>query len=169
MKFLVERLKNLRELHLNRLQTLLSVQEQIATFSLDMIERTTNQGLRGTLQIHKDETEKQVLRLERVLTSATGSARQIKCKAADTLTAKTEDVLLDAHNDRVRDVALIAAAQRIERFEIAAYGAPQPFADILGDCSAAALLNQTINEKCNPDHLPTANTGHLNLEAKLAA
>ena len=169
MKFLVERLKNLRELHLNRLQTLLSVQEQIATFSLDMIERTTNQGLRGTLQIHKDETERQVSRLEQILNAETGSAKPVKCKAVHALIAETEDMLSDARNASVRDVALIAAAQRIEHFEIAAYGAVRRFAQILGDSAAALLLTQSIDEEGNADHLLTAIAERLNLDARQAA
>ncbi len=169
MKFLVEHLKNLRELYLNQLQMLLSAEEQIAIASLDMIQDATDEELIGALQIHKDETEKQVLRIEQILTAATGSAKPIKCKAVHGLIAETEDMLLDARNDAVRDVALIAAAQRIEHFEIAAYGAVRRFAEILGESSAAALLTQTIEEEGHADHVLTAIAERLNLDAKQAA
>ena len=169
MKFLVEHLKNLRELYLNQLQMLLSAEEQIAIASLDMIQSASDQELKGALQVHKDETERQVLRLEQLLTAASGSVKLIKCKAVHALIAEAEDMLLDARNDAVRDVALIAAAQRIEHFEIAAYGAVRRFAQILGDGAAAALLTQTLDEEGNADHVLTTIAERLNLDARQAA
>lgn len=169
MKFLVEHLEDLRALYLNQLQMLLSSEEQIATASLDMIESAADQDLKGALQIHKDETERQILRLMQILTAGTGSANLVKCKAIQALIAETDDMLLDARNDAVRDVALIAAAQRIEHFEIAAYGAVRRFAQILGDSASADLLTQTIEEEGNADHLLSAIAERLNLDATQAA
>jgi ferritin-like metal-binding protein YciE len=169
MKFLVEHLKNLRQLYLNQLQMLLSAEEQIASASLFMIESAADEELRDALQIHKDETERQVSRLEQILNAETGSAKPVKCKAVHALIAETEDMLSDARNASVRDVALIAAAQRIEHFEIAAYGAVRRFAQILGDSAAALLLTQSIDEEGNADHLLTAIAERLNLDARQAA
>lgn len=169
MKFLIEHLKNLRELYLNQLEMLLSAEEQIAIASLDMIEKATDPELKGALEMHKEETEKQVLRLEQILTDATGSAKLIKCKAVHALIGEAEDMLLDARNDAVRDVALIAAAQRIEHFEIAAYGAVRRFAQILGESTASDLLTHTIEEEGNADQVLTAIAERLNLDARQAA
>jgi ferritin-like metal-binding protein YciE len=169
MKFLVEHLKNLRELYLNQLQMLLSAEEQIAIASLDMIGRSTDPELKGALQIHKEETENQVLRLKQILTAATGAAKLVKCKAVHALIEEGEDMLLDARNDAVRDVALIAAAQRIEHFEIAAYGAVRRFAQILGESASAAVLTQTIDEESKADQVLSAIAERLNLDAKQAA
>jgi ferritin-like metal-binding protein YciE len=169
MKFLVEHLKNLRELYLNQLQMLLSAEEQIAIASLDMIGRSTDPELKGALQIHKEETENQVLRLKQILTAATGAAKLVKCKAVHALIEEGEDMLLDARNDAVRDVALIAAAQRIEHFEIAAYGAVRRFAQILGEGASAAVLTQTIDEESKADQVFSAIAERLNLDAKQAA
>jgi ferritin-like metal-binding protein YciE len=169
MKFIVEQLKNLRELYLNQLQMLLSAEEQIASASLDMIQSASDQELKGALEIHRDETEKHVQRLEQILTAATGSAKRVRCKAAHGLIVETDDMLLDTRNEAVRDVALIAAAQRIEHFEIAAYGAVRRFAQILGDSAAAALLTQTIDEEGNADRVLSAIAERLNLDAKQAA
>jgi ferritin-like metal-binding protein YciE len=169
MKFLVEHLKNLRELYLNQLQVLLSAEEQIAIASLDMIEAATDEELKGALQLHKDETEQHVLRLEQILTDAAGSAKLIKCKAVQSLIAETEDMLLDARNEAVSDVALIAAAQRIEHFEIAAYGTVRRFAQMLDEIAAAATLTQTLDEEGNAGYVLTAIAERLNLDAKQAA
>jgi|ERR1700722_7567369 ferritin-like metal-binding protein YciE len=169
MKFLVEHLKNLRELYLNQLQMLLSAEEQIAIATPDMIARATDPELKGALQIHKDETENQVLRIKQILTAEIGAAELVKCKAVQALIAEAEDMFLDARNDAVRDVALIAAAQRIEHFEIAAYGAIRRFAEILGDSAAAALLTQTIDEEGNADRVLNEIAERLNFDAKQAA
>jgi ferritin-like metal-binding protein YciE len=169
MKFLIEHLNNLRELYLNQLRMLLSAEEQIAIASLDMIERTADGELKGAMLGHKEETKKQILRLEQILIAATGSTRRVKCKAVAALITESDDMYLDARNDAVRDVALIAAAQRIEHFEIAAYGAVRRFAQILGDYAAATLLTQTIEEEGNADHVLSAVAERLNLDAKQAA
>jgi ferritin-like metal-binding protein YciE len=169
MKFLVEHLKNLRELYLNQLQMLLSAEEQIAIAAQDMIDRAKDPELRAALQIHKEETERQVGRLQQILNASTGSAKLIKCKAIEALIAEGQDMLLDARNDAVRDVALIASAQRIEHYEIAAYGAVRRFAQILGDSAAAVLLGQTIEEEGNADHTLTAIAERLNMDAQQAA
>ncbi len=169
MKFVIEHLKNLRELYLNQLQMLLSAEEQIAIASIDMVARSTDQELKDALQAHKDETDKQILRLEQILVAATGSAKLVKCKAVHALIAETTDMLLDARNEAVRDVALIAAAQRIEHFEIAAYGAVRRFAEILGDTASAALLTQTIEEEGNADYALSAIAERLNVDAKQVA
>jgi ferritin-like metal-binding protein YciE len=169
MKFLVEHLKNLRELYLNQLQVLLSAEEQIAIASLDMIEQATDRDLRSALVAHKAETEKQVQRLEQILTAAKGSADRIKCKSVHALIAEGEDMYLDARNDAVRDVVLIAAAQRIEHFEIASYGAVRRFAQIIGDTAAAELLSQTLEEEGNADKVLSSIAERLNSLATEAA
>ena len=169
MKFIVEQLKNLRELYLNQLQMLLSAEEQIAIASHHMVASAHDQELTDALAAHKEETEKHVQRLQQILNAATGSARLIKCKAVQALIGEMEDMLQDARNETVRDVALIAAAQRVEHFEIAAYGAVRRFAQILGDNAAAALLTQTIEEEGNADHTLSAIAERLNFDAKQAA
>jgi ferritin-like metal-binding protein YciE len=169
MKFLVEHLKNLRELYLNQLQMLLSAEEQIAIAAQTMVERSTDRELAKALQMHFEETENQVRRLRKILTAASGSAELIKCKAAHALIAETEDMLLDARNEAVRDVALIAAAQRIEHYEIAVYGTVRRFAEILDETAALDLLGKTIEEEKNADRVLTAIADRLNPYAKETA
>lgn len=169
MKLFVEHLKNLRELYLNQLQMLLSAEEQIAMAALDMTQRSTDPELKAALQHHKDETETQVKRLEQILTAATGSAKLIKSKGIHGLIAEAEDMYLDARNEVVQDVALIAGAQRIEHYEIAAYGVVRRFAEMLGDSAAAHLLSLTIEEESRADQQLTAIAERLNQNAKQAA
>jgi ferritin-like metal-binding protein YciE len=72
-------------------------------------------------------------------------------------------------NEALRDAALIAAAQRVEHYEIAAYGAVRQWAHILGKNEQAALLDQTIKEEGHADHLLTGIASRINVEADKAA
>lgn len=78
-------------------------------------------------------------------------------------------MIKDASDESVRDVALIAAAQRVEHYEIAAYGAVRQFARILGQVAAAELLDETIKEEGHADHLLTEIANRVNPYAEMAA
>ncbi len=93
----------------------------------------------------------------------------IKCKVLSALVSEAEDMIKDATDLTVRDVALIAAAQRVEHYEIASYGAVRRWAQILGEAEQAALLNQTIQEEGHADHLLTSISDRVNVEADKAA
>jgi ferritin-like metal-binding protein YciE len=169
MKFIIEHLKNLRELYVNQLQMLLSAEDQIFLAWQDMARQCTDPELRSVLDQHLDETQTHAARLTQILTALTGSAKLVRCKVAHALVSEMEDLLLDARNYAVRDVALIAAAQRIEHYEIAAYGTVRHFAEVLGDTASAHLLDQTIKEEGETDHLLTEIAERLNQVAKQAA
>jgi ferritin-like metal-binding protein YciE len=78
-------------------------------------------------------------------------------------------MIKDATDLVVRDVALIAAAQRVEHYEIASYGAVRRWAQILGEAEQAVLLDQTIKEEGHADHLLTSISDRVNVEADKAA
>jgi ferritin-like metal-binding protein YciE len=77
--------------------------------------------------------------------------------------------MLDARDAFVKDAALIAAAQRIEHYEIAAYGAIRQFARVLGESSAAEILDKTIKEEGHADHLLTTIAERVNMDASRTA
>jgi len=85
------------------------------------------------------------------------------------LVEEAEDMIQDASDESVRDAALIAAAQRVEHYEIAAYGAVRHFAKLLGEISQAQLLDQTIKEEGHADHLLTEIANRVNSDAERAA
>ena len=78
-------------------------------------------------------------------------------------------MIKDASDESVRDAALIAAAQRVEHYEIAAYGAVRHFAQILGEIEQAQLLDETMKEEGNADHLLTEIANRVNPYAEKAA
>lgn len=169
MKFLSENLKNLRDLYINQLRMLVSTERQIVIALPTMIEKATGKELREALQAHLQETENQVRRVEEILNTAAGAVDPIKCKVLSALSAETEDLIQDAKDAAVRDVALIAAAQRVEHYEIAAYGAVRRWAQLLGEERAAQLLDMTIKEEGHADHVLTSIAERVNSDAMKAA
>lgn len=134
-----------------------------------MIEKATDPELKQAFRSHLQEARVQVTRLEQILQRAVGEAKTVKCKALSVLVDEAEDVIKDASDESVRDVALIAAGQRVEHYEIAAYGAVRQFARILGQTAAAELLDETIKEEGHADHLLTEIANRVNPCAQKAA
>jgi ferritin-like metal-binding protein YciE len=169
MKFFSANIDSLRKLYINQLQMLLSAERQISEALPKMIDKASDTQLKQAFQSHLQETEVQVTRLEDILRRATNEAEAIKCKVLAALVDEAEAMIKDASDESVRDAALIAAAQRVEHYEIASYGAVRNFARILGETSGAQLLDQTIKEEGNADHLLTEIANRVNPYAEKAA
>ncbi|MGH9605931.1 MAG: ferritin-like domain-containing protein [Terracidiphilus sp.] len=169
MKFFSANIDSLRKLYINQLQMLLSTEQQITKALPTMIEKATDPQLKLAFQSHLQETQAQAVRLERILQETAGEAKEIKCKVLSALVEEAEDMIKDASDESVRDAALIAAAQRVEHYEIAVYGAVRHFAQILGKTSQAQLLDQTIKEEGHADHLLTEIADRVNPYAEKAA
>ena len=169
MKFFSANIDSLRKLYINQLQMLLSAEQQITEALPKMIEKATDSQLRQAFQSHLQETREHVTRLEQILRQSTGDTKSVKCKVIASLADEAEDMIKDASDDSVRDAALIAAAQRVEHYEIAAYGAVRQFARILGETSHAQILDKTIKEEGHADHLLTEIADRVNPYAEKAA
>ena len=155
MRFSSANLDSLRQLYIGQLQTLLSAERQIREALPHMIEEATEPKLRQAFQVHLQETRQQVERLEQILEECTGAAEAIPCEVLTALILEAQWMIKDAADNSVRDAALIASAQRIEHYEIAAYGSVRHFARILGEISHARLLDQTVKEEGRSDHMLT--------------
>jgi ferritin-like metal-binding protein YciE len=169
MKVFSANLDNLRKLYVNQLQMLLSTEQQITEALPKMIDKATDVQLRQAFQSHLQETQEHVTRLEKILHATTGEASKVKCKVMAALVTETEDMVKDAADESVRDAALIAAAQRVEHFEIASYGAVRHWAQLLGEKSHAELLDKTIKEEGHADKLLTEISNRVNPYAEKAA
>jgi ferritin-like metal-binding protein YciE len=169
MKFFSANIDSLRKLYVNQLQMLLSAEQQIVDALPKMIDKSTDTQLKQAFQSHLQETEQHVTRLEQILQQCEGETETIKCKVLAALVTEAEDMIKDATDDSVRDVALIAGAQRVEHYEIAAYGAVRQFARILGETSQAQVLDQTIKEEGHADHLLTEISDRINPYAEKGA
>ena len=169
MKLFSANLDSLRDLYHNQLRMLLSTEQQITEALPTMIEKATDPQLKQAFQSHLQETRVHVTRLQDILRQENHEIDAIKCKVLSALVTEAEDMIKDATDLTVRDVALIAAAQRVEHYEIASYGAVRRWAQILGEAEQAALLDQTIKEEGRADHLLTSIADRVNVEADKAA
>jgi ferritin-like metal-binding protein YciE len=169
MKLFSANLDSLRDLYHNQLRMLLSTEQQIIDALPTMIEKATDVQLKQAFQSHLQETRVHVTRLQDILMEEHGEADPIKCKVLSALVSEAEDMIKDATDLTVRDVALIAAAQRVEHYEIASYGAVRRWAQILGEAEQAALLDKTIQEEGHADQLLTSISDRVNVEAERAA
>jgi ferritin-like metal-binding protein YciE len=134
-----------------------------------MIEAATEPELKNALQTHLQETRGHVARLQQILNQAQGSADSKKCKGIAALITEGEDVIKDATDQSVRDAGIIGAAQKVEHYEIAAYGTVRTFAEILGNDSHADLLEQTLQEEKQADSILTNIADTANTRADKAA
>jgi ferritin-like metal-binding protein YciE len=169
MKLMSEKLPNLEALYIKQLRILLSAEELILRGLPRMAETATDQELKQALRSHLEETEAQASRLKTILASLPGEHDPIKCKTISALVDEAEDMIEDAEHESVRDAALIAAAQRVEHYEIAAYGAVRHFARVLQREQDVSLLSQTIEEEGNADHHLTRIAERVNPAARKAA
>jgi ferritin-like metal-binding protein YciE len=169
MKFFSANLDSLRKLYINQLQLLLSTEEQITEALPKMIEKATEPQLKLAFQTHLSETRTHVTRVQQILKQATGDTKSVKAKVIAALVDEAEDLIKDASDESVRDAALITAAQRVEHYEMAVYGAVRYFAQILGENSQASLLEQTLKEEKHADSVLTEIADRVNPSAQRAA
>lgn len=169
MKFLSANLKNLRELYIDQIKHLHSAETQITDALPKMIEKSTDPELKVALDTHLQETRSHVARLEQILSQTNTDMDTPKNKGIAALITEGEDVISDADDDAVRDAGIIAAAQKVEHYEMAAYGTVRSFAEILGETAHADLLEQTLDEEKHADEVLTEISDSANTRADRAA
>ncbi len=169
MKFFSANLDNLRKLYIDQLEQLHSAETQITEALPKMIEAANEPQLRQALQTHLQETETHVSRLDEILSLVQGRANSKKCKGLAALISEGEDAIKDATDDSVRDASIIAAAQKVEHYEMAAYGTVRNFAEILGEDAHADLLEKTLEEEKHADAVLTEISDTANTKADKAA
>lgn len=169
MKLVIEKLPDLRALYIKQLRLLLSAEEMIVRGLPIMLEAAGDTQLKQEIHSHLKETDVHIRRLRTILDRIAGEAEELTCRPMRALLDEGEDMIQDAIHDAVRDAALIASAQRVEHYEMAAYGAARHFAHVLGRESDAEMLNQTLQEEGHADHLLTTIAERLNPAARKAA
>lgn len=170
MKLFSEKLPDLKALYFKQIRTLLSAEEVFVRGLQRMAEAATDSQLKQAFRAHGEETEKHGSRLRDILrTSHTSETDAVRCKVASDLIDESEDSIIDSAHEAVRDAALIAAAQRVEHYEIAAYGAVLHFARVLGLEHDARLLNETLQEEGHADQLLSQIAERVNPAARKVA
>jgi ferritin-like metal-binding protein YciE len=160
-------LDSLDDLFVDGLKDLYSAENQLLKALPKMAKAATAAGLRAAFTKHLEETRGQVQRLETIFADLGVSPRGKKCKAMEGLIEEGKEVLEEDGEPAVIDAALIAAAQKVEHYEIAGYGCARTFARLLGHDAAADLLQATLDEEGNADKtLTTIAESEINVEAE---
>jgi ferritin-like metal-binding protein YciE len=149
-------LDSMQDLFLNELKDVLNAEKQILTALPKMAKATSSPELEQAFTKHLRETENHVRRLEQIFKSLGQTARGKKCKGMEGLIEEGKEIMEEDGAEEVIDAALISAAQRVEHYEIAAYGCLRTYAQLLGYEEADRLLAQTLQEEEATDKALTA-------------
>jgi len=142
---------SLRKLYVEELKDLYSAEKQILQALPKMVKKATHPQLKSAFQEHLQVTQVHVERLESIFEGLGKPARGKKCKAMEGLLEEGKEVMAEDMDDDVMDAALIAAAQRVEHYEMAGYGTVRTWAQEMGETAAAKLLQQTLDEEGDAD------------------
>ena len=145
------KLKTLQDLYVDELKDLYNAEHQILKALPKMIKAATSPELAEAFKDHLKVTQGQVGRLEKVFKMLAVSPKGKKCKAMEGLLAEGAELMSEEAEPAVMDAGLIAAAQRVEHYEMAGYGCVRTFARLLGFDKAADLLQETLDEEADAD------------------
>jgi len=146
---------SLEELALHSLQDIYDAEQQALKVMPKMMQAASSQELKMALQQHQQETEQQVQRLEQLFQMMGQKPQGVTCVAMQGLIKEAQEVLTMQGDPAVKDAAIIAAAQKLEHYEIASYGTAATWAELLGMNDAKMLLGQTLAEEERTDKLLT--------------
>lgn len=155
---------SLHELYVEQLQDLYNAEYQIIKALPKMIEVAQAEELRNALNEHLEITRNQARRIETICRELGEDPENEKCKGIEGVIREGSE-LLKKVSDEVRDVAIIAAAQRVEHYEMAGYGTARTYATLLSYDEAARLLEQTLEEEKEADKTFSRLAEELNVEA----
>ena len=149
-------LNSMDELFLNELKDVYNAEKQLVAALPRMAKAAQSPKLQQAIAKHLRETEGHVKRLEQILQSLGEPLRGKKCKGMEGLVEEGKEILEEEGAPEVIDAAIISAAQRVEHYEIAAYGCLRTYALLLGNTEADRLLQQTLAEEEATDKALTA-------------
>lgn len=157
--------ETLDELLIEELRDLLDAEQQITKALPKLARAAESDELRSAFEMHLQETQGQIDRLEQVFSSLGHPARKKTCEGVRGLIEEGSTLMKELDRGPVRDAALIAAAQKVEHYEIAAYGTVRTFANLLGHDDVAGLIQQTLDEESATDKKLTGIAEGINVEA----
>src|SRR5947209_17001582 len=135
---------SLNDLLQDELKDIYDAEKQLTKALPKLAKKATAEELKEAFEEHLRQTEEHVERLDQAFEHLGVPAKGKKCKGMQNLIAEGEDMIGDAEEDAVRDAVMIAAAQKVEHYEIAAYGTARTWATMLGQDDVASLLEQTL-------------------------
>jgi ferritin-like metal-binding protein YciE len=155
----------LKELYIDELRDLYDAENRLVKALPEMAKNAESDELRAGFEEHLEQTKGHVDRLRQIFESLGEKPTGKKCAAMVGLIQEGEELMDEDFEGGVKDAALISAAQRVEHYEIAAYGCLKTWAGLLGETEAQSLLEQTLNEEKATDEKLTELSEEINLEA----
>lgn len=149
------KLDSLQKLYIEELRDLYNAENQLVKALPKMAKGASHQELKQAFKDHLDQTKEHVERLEEIFKRLDEKPTGKTCKGMKGLIEEGAEMLEEDGDETVLDAALIGAAQRVEHYEIAAYGTVRTFANMLGEQEAVELLQQTLDEEGETDKLLT--------------
>ncbi len=143
--------ESLQDIYVEQLKDLYSAEQQILKALPKMAKAATHEDLRSAFEDHEVQTRTHVERLEKIFTQLGEKPGGHKCKGMEGLLAEGDELLEEHEESEALDVAMIAAAQRVEHYEIAGYGSVRTFANMLGLGDQADILQRTLDEEGDTD------------------
>lgn len=138
---------DLHELFLDELADLFNAEQQLTKALPQLAEAANSDELAEAFRSHLAETQLHVSRIERVFNSLGEAVKNKKCKAMQGLIEEGKDLIEEKKSSSVLDQALIAAAQKVEHYEIAAYGTVCAWAEQMGHVDELTILTETLDEE----------------------
>ena len=160
------KLESLRDLLVEQLQDLYDAENRITKALPKMAKAATSPELKAAFEKHLTETEGQVTRLEQAFERLGQKAKKKTCQAIKGIIEEGEETIKEDAEPEVKDAALIAAAQRVEHYEMAGYGTVCTYAKLLKEQGVLKLLKQTMAEEVATDEaLSELAESTINLQA----
>ena len=162
-------LDSLQSLFLEELKDVYHAEKQLVKALPRLAKSANSPELKEAITAHLGETEGHVERIERIFQDLGQAARGKRCKGMEGLLEEGKEVMEEEGEPAVIDAALIAGAQRVEHYEIAAYGCLRTYAQLLGYDNAVKLLSETLAEEEAADQkLNAIAEGTVNAQAAAA-
>jgi ferritin-like metal-binding protein YciE len=162
----VMQIETMQELYVDVLKDLYDAEQQILKALPKMAKAAHSEELRDGFQEHFAQSQTHVERLDQVFEELGRTAQRKKCKAIEGLLEEGKELMESVSDPEVLDAGLIAAAQKVEHYEIATYGCARTYAELLEQEGASELLQQTLDEeKMTDKKLTELAVNQINLDA----
>jgi ferritin-like metal-binding protein YciE len=156
----------IEKLFIAELKDLYSAENQITKALPKMVKAATSTELKKAFENHLRETEGQIERLVEICNMIGTNPKGKSCAGMKGVLSEGSEMLEEVEAGDVRDAALISAAQRVEHYEMAAYGTLRNYAELLGQPQAAKLLEKTLEEEKAADQKLTTISEKVNAQAQ---
>jgi ferritin-like metal-binding protein YciE len=156
---------DLKTLYVEELKDLLDAENQLVKAIPKMAAASTSGDLRSGFEHHLEQTRNHAKRIEEILQALGEAPKGKKCKGMQGIIAEGKQILGDHYEGAVKDSGIISAAQRVEHYEIAAYGCLREYAQFLGQSEAVSLLGKTLEEEKETDEKLTNLAHTINQQA----